>query len=122
MRAKRVLLIDDDQWLAELFKTTLEAAGYAVDVAHDALKGMSQVDERRPDLIVLDIFMPGPNGVVLLHELQSYVDTAEIPVVLCTNSAVDIAQEQLRPYGVRQVLDKTTMEPGDIVTAVRKYA
>ena len=122
MAKKRVLLVDDDKWLAELMAASLERAGYAVDIAHDALAAMQQVDLRSPNLIVLDMFMPGPNGIVLLHELQSYTDTATIPIVLCTNSAGDVSPEQLAPYGVCRVLDKAVMEPVDVVAAARRFA
>lgn len=122
MSKKRVLLVDDDKWLAELMARALEKAGYVVEMVQDAVAAMQRVDSYRPNLIVLDMFMPGPNGVVLLHELQSYTDTARIPIVLCTNSAADISLEQLEPYGVRRVLDKAAMEPMDIVAAARRFA
>jgi len=122
MAKKRVLLVDDDQWLVELMARALQKAGYAVDMVRDAVAAIQQVDTRCPDIIVLDLFMPGPNGIVLLHELQSYVDTARVPVVLCTNSAGDVSPEWLAPYGVCRVLDKTTMEPADVVAAIRRFA
>ena len=58
--------------------------------------------------------------LVLLHELQSYDDLGRIPVVVCTTSANDITLEQLRPYGVRLLLDKVSMHPDDIAKAVRE--
>lgn len=122
MAKKRVLLIDDESWLTDLLASTLKAAGYVVDTVHNALAAMQVIDARRPDMIVLDMFMPGPNGIVLLHELQSYSDLAAIPVVLCTNTAMDIVENSLQPYGVRRILDKTTMEPADIVAAAKRYA
>lgn len=120
MTTSRILVIEDDQWFSALFKKTLERADYAVDTAHNAIEGMKQIDKRNPDAIILDFFMPGPNAMVLLHELQSYTDTARIPVILCTNSAGDIPAQSVNSYGVKVVLDKATMHPDDIVTAVRK--
>lgn len=121
MAKKRILLIDDDAWLTELLAVSLKNAGYNVAVASDALAGMDQIDKSQPDMIVLDLFMPGPNGIVLLHELRSHADLAKVPIVLCTNSTEDISPKQLAPYGVRGLLDKATMEPADIVAAVRRY-
>lgn len=115
-----VLIIEDDEWLAELFRTTLEKQQFDVTVAHNALEGMAAIGEQLPAVIILDFFMPGPNAMVLLHELQSYSDTAKVPVVLCTNSASDISAPSVEPYGVKVVLDKTLMEPDDIVAAVRR--
>ena len=118
---KKVLYIDDDVWLCDLMLARLKQAGYEAVAASNGVEGMMKIDEGQPDVIVLDLFMPGPNGLVLLHELQSYSDLAQIPVILCTNSVSDIPHvSKLEPYGVRAVLDKTTMEPGDVVSAVRR--
>jgi hypothetical protein len=55
----------------------------------------------------------------LLHELQSYGDTKMTPVVLCTNMAETLDLEDLRQYGVRRIIDKTTMQLDDLPAAVR---
>jgi CheY-like chemotaxis protein len=118
--AKRVLIIEDDQWFLSLVKNTLERQKFTVATANNTIEGMAVINETVPDAIILDFFMPGPNALVLLHELQSYGDTAKIPVILCTNNASDIPQDAISAYGVVAVLDKTTMHPDDIVAAVRR--
>lgn len=119
-KLKTVLIVEDDDWLAEQHGRTLSEVGYAVDFAPHALAAMDLIDARRPDVILLDLLLAGPNAFTLLHELQSHVDLANIPVILCTNSADQIAGEDLEAYGVRQVLDKSTMHPDDIAAAVKK--
>ena len=81
---------------------------------------MAAIDEYEPAVIILDIFMPGPNGLVLLQELQSHSDLAQIPVVVCTASAGELRPGDVAAYGVRQILDKSTMEPPMVAAAVRK--
>lgn len=121
MSKLRVLLVDDDSWLVEHAAQNLaKELDCEVLTAANGIAAMEVIDGHRPDVIILDMFMPGPNGVVLLHELQSYDDLAAVPVVLCSNSASDIAPEDLAPYGVVQVIDKATMHPEDLVAAVRK--
>lgn len=121
MASKRVLIIDDDTWFAESMARHLEGAGFTVHAARDTLAGLACIDEEKPHLVVLDMFMPGPNGIVLLHELQSHTDLAALPVVVCTNAAASLDEATLRPYGVCKLLDKTTMEPEDVVAAARRY-
>ncbi len=116
----KVLVVDDDRWLAELLAGELQTAGYQVQTAEHTLDAITAIDEFRPDAITLDVFMPGPNGIVLLHELQSHADLAQIPVVLCTNSASELPTGGLHAYGVKTVLDKTTMQPGDVAAAVKR--
>ena len=121
MRAKyRVVVVDDDEWLMDTYEHSLIAAGYSVARAANALEAIQVIDTHQPHAIILDIFMPGPNGVVLLHELQSYTDLANIPVIVATNAARDIRHGALLPYGVKAVLDKTVMTPEDIVLAVKR--
>ena len=119
-RQPSVLIIDDDQWLRAQFVRQLQKAGLRTHVAQHALEGMAMIDNNKPSAIVLDLFMPGPNGIVLLHELRSHADLAHIPVVVCTNSASDIPNSDLSQYGVNVILDKTTMHPDDLVAAVQK--
>jgi CheY-like chemotaxis protein len=120
MPAKRVLVIEDDQWFLSVVKKTLERDQFAVVVANNTIEGMAVINEVVPDAIILDFFMPGPNALVLLHELQSYSDTAKVPVILCTNNASDIPNDAISAYGVVSILDKTTMHPDDVTAAVRR--
>lgn len=119
MKKTCVLVIEDDVWLAEQFLRTLTNAGYIVQSSTNGPIAMEQIDQSPPDAIVLDVLLTGGTGLTLLHELQSYQDTASIPVILCTNLASQISLKDVQPYGVRRILDKTTMHPDDIVTAIK---
>lgn len=110
-------LIEDDALLARHFISTLEKAGYTVHHSHHALESMTYIDKNLPDVIVLDLLLPVTTGFTLLHELQSYDDTRTIPVIVC--SSIISSLEELQPYGVKRVLDKTTMRPSDLIAAVR---
>ena len=120
MTKSKVAIIDDDVWMGDLIGKELRSAGFDVATAKDADEGIDLIDKYSPNVIVLDFFMPGPNAIALLHELQSYTDTSQIPIVLCTNNASRMKLKTLRPYGVRALLDKTTMIPGDILSATRR--
>ncbi len=117
----QVLLVDDDAWLLDQVAQYIQQE-LACEVlrAPDGVAAIEVLDEIHPDVIVLDMFMPGPNGLVLLHELQSHHDLGAIPVVLCSNSVSSVSLDQLAPYGVVSLLDKGTMHPEDLVTALRK--
>ena len=115
----RVLLVEDDVWLADLEADVLRKAGYEVVVAHNAPEAIDTVDTFKPECIVLDVLLAGSTAFALLHELQTYTDTAQVPVVLCTNLADQFDTRKVASYGVRRVVDKTTMHPSDIVAAVK---
>jgi DNA-binding response OmpR family regulator len=120
MKLPKILIVEDDVWLAEQHARTLQTAGFKVSYALHALSALDIIDEAKPDAIVLDLFLAGPNGLVLLHELRSHNDIGQIPVVVCTNSTDTFAPEDLVAYGVSRVLDKATMTPNMLVAAVNK--
>lgn len=117
-----VLLVEDDPWLAELEAEILAAAGYRVEHAPHAPSAIAKIDQARPDVIVLDVLLTGSTAFALLHELQSYGDTKGVPIILCTNMAETLRLDDLKSYGVRRIIDKTTMQPEDLPAAIRAIA
>jgi len=115
-----VLIVEDDAWLAEQYARLLQDAGFRVAIVAHALAAIDAVDDIVPDVMILDLMLVGPNAFTLLHELQSHTDLAEIPIILCTTSADQLVAEDVAVYGVCVVLDKTTMQPSDLVAAVKK--
>jgi ribonuclease P protein subunit RPR2 len=82
----RLLLVDDDAGLRALLRTTFELVDVEVEEAEDAAAARTAVAQRRPDVIVLDIAMPGMDGIELCHRLKSDPETAGIPVVLLSGT------------------------------------
>lgn len=119
MSKQTVLIVEDDPWLAEQQERVLIKAGYKTSVSPHAEAAIDAIDDVHPDVIILDMLLTGSTAFALMHELQSYGDTGAIPIILCTNLAADIKLEDVKPYGVRRILDKTVMAPDDVVTAVR---
>jgi len=115
----RVLLVEDDAWLASVEASIIADAGFEVSVAPHAPAAIELVDSFHPEVIVLDVLLAGSTAFALLNELQSYSDTGMVPVILCTNIADQFDAKQLKEYGVKKVVDKTTMYPEDIIAAIR---
>lgn len=82
--AKRVLLIDDERDFTDMIRMRLEAQGYDVISANDGKAGIEMAKKDRPDLILLDLVMPGMNGFLVLLELKANAYTAAIPVIMLT--------------------------------------
>jgi twitching motility two-component system response regulator PilH len=119
MSAKSVLVIEDDAWLGEHFASVLKDVGYKVKLEPHIFAAVGAVDEFKPDMVLADILLAGETIFPFLNELRSYEDTGELPVVVCSNLAADISFDDLKPYGVTRLLDKTTMQPDDIIAAVK---
>ena len=117
---KRVVIVEDDVWLAAHFRRVLERAGFAVIVAHDGVAAIDVIDEAMPDAIVMDVLLGGSTAPALLHELQSHYDLAATPVVLVSNIAERVVEERMQKYGVRRVFDKADITPEQLVMCLRE--
>jgi DNA-binding response OmpR family regulator len=84
MSKKYVLIVDDDPDLVETVAMMLEAKGYEVGKAYDGIEGEESINERSPDLVVLDVMMPRKDGYQLCAELKAGSDTRDIPIILLT--------------------------------------
>jgi DNA-binding response OmpR family regulator len=89
MHKKKILIIDDERDFAELIKARLEANGYAVSAQCDPKEAEAFAVKEKPDLILLDIVMPGMDGYQLCLALEKDKTTAGIPVILLTGKDID---------------------------------
>ncbi len=86
MVAKRVLVVDDDENIVELVKLYLVRDGYRVLTAYDGIEALRLAREGHPDLIVLDIMMPGINGLDVCRTLR---DESDVPIIMLTARTTD---------------------------------
>jgi response regulator RpfG family c-di-GMP phosphodiesterase len=84
----KLLLVDDDAGLRALLRTTFELVDVDVEEAESAVEALERIAGRRPDVIVLDVQMPGMDGIELCRRLKADPETASIPVILLSGSAL----------------------------------
>lgn len=118
--ANKILIVEDDAWFAEYEQTTLKHAGYDAVISPHVFDAVEQIDRVKPVLLIVDLLLAGNTGLVLLNELQTYTDTQHIPVVICSNLSAQLKLDDLKHYGVVQLLDKTAMTPQDLVAVVKR--
>ncbi len=80
----RILVVDDESDVVLIIKTTLQAEGYEVASATNGRDALDEAFETRPDLIVLDVMMPGMTGFEVLRQLKANENTATVPVLMLT--------------------------------------
>lgn len=102
---KKVLVVDDDPSLAELISEFFRLSGYDVRTVTDSLSAIDEVIRWQPNLITLDIEMPGVNGIELLRQLQSRPQTCRIPVVIVSVVAKGALDDGLL-QGAMKVFEK----------------
>lgn len=93
-----VLIVDDSPTEVHVFKTALEKAGFDTVTAETGEEGLKQARAVKPDLIIMDVVMPGMSGFQATRQLSKDPDTAEIPVLIITTKD----QETDKIWGMRQ--------------------
>ena len=110
--AQKVLLVDDDEGFLLASQHLLEAAGYEVATAVGADEARKKLDAELPDLMLLDVIMPGKDGFAFADELAADEQLAELPVVLVTAVAENPGQmmhafEEGKGLSARDILPKS---------------
>lgn len=117
-----ILLIEDDQWLADSYLAVLRSRGHEVTQLSTAHEAMAWIDKNAPVLIVADVLLGDHNTFTLFHEMQSYPDTARIPIILCTTLGKErLSRADLVSYGVVDVLDKSSLTPDHLLLSVETH-
>lgn len=116
---KKILIVEDDQTLALAYQKKFSQAGYEVIRAAEGRQGLNKATEVKPDLIILDIMLPGKiNGFDVLRELKLSEETKEIPVFVMTNLAEE-GQSAIE-LGAEEYLLKVNVSLQDLLDKVEK--
>lgn len=90
MRKHLILVVDDEHAITRLLRATLESDGFAVIVADRGEEALALINQERPDLVVLDVMMPGIDGFETLRRIRSGSQASVTPVILLTAKTSDI--------------------------------
>ncbi len=104
---QKILVVEDEVDIADLIRYNLERAGYQVFKAHDGITGTELAFKERPDLVVLDLMLPGRNGVGVFKEIKRDSRTANVPVIMLTARA----QTEDRIQGLEMGADDYLTKP-----------
>ena len=116
----RILLVDDEPALRELLRATLEGADVTVDEAESGLEAEARIRRRKPDVIVLDLRMPGMSGAELCSRLKADEKTKSIPIVLLTGADPEEARRARRAGAAALV--RKPFSPLDLLAVVERVA
>lgn len=106
MPSDRVLVVEDNDKNLKLARDLLEFAGFAVEVATTGEEAVAQAERSVPDLILMDLQLPGIDGHEALAQLRANPETREIPVVALTASAMPMDRERAISAGFDGFLEK----------------
>ena len=100
----KILVIDDEQGIRDLLDTLLSRKGYDVVLAENGRKGLEAFRRERPDVVVLDLKMPGMDGLTVLQEVRTLNPLQ--PVIILTGAGTPEMEQQIRTLGVTEYVEK----------------
>jgi CheY-like chemotaxis protein len=117
----RVLFIEDDPTVAQMYKLKLELDGYQVTMAKDGEEGLQLASDVRPDIIFLDIRLPKMDGFAVLERLRGNEQTRHIPVVILSNYGERELVERGLKLGALEYLIKSQTTPANLSRGVEGW-
>ena len=115
----KILIIEDDVFLADLYKTKFNLEGFDVYVAYDGEKGLELVAKKKPAVILLDLILPKVSGFAVLKSLKEDNKLKDIPIVLLTNLSQKADVEKGLSLGAVDYLIKAHFMPSEVVAKIK---
>lgn len=118
MAIKKILVVDDSATERLVLGEVLSKHGFEVSFAEDGENGVAQAKLLKPDLVVMDVVMPGMNGYQATRAITKDPETEHIPVIICTSKG----QETDKIWGARQGAKEYVVKPIDAADLLSKIA
>lgn len=116
---KKILLVEDEDFIRELYVRQLSKAGFLVKSATDGQSGLESLKNEPFDLLLLDIMLPGMNGLQLLREFKTNYPNSPMITILLTNLGQEAVIKEGFELGAQAYLIKASYTPDQVVTEVK---
>ena len=118
--SKTILVVEDDKFLRELIVQKLIKEGYEVVEATDGEQGIKKIKEEKPDLVLLDLILPGIDGFEVLSKMKEDPGISSTPVIVLSNLGQKEDVERGLSLGAADYLIKAHFTPGEIIEKIKK--
>lgn len=118
-KAKKILLVEDDDALASVYQTRLDAEGFVLKRVPNGEEALAAALEFKPDLILLDVMMPKVSGFDVLDILRNTPETTNVKIIMLTALSQDSDRERAQSLGVDDYLVKSQVVIADVVDKIK---
>lgn len=120
-KPKKILLVEDDDALASVYQTRLEAEGFNIRRVPNGEDALASAIEYKPDLILLDVMMPKVSGFDVLDILRNTPETTNVKIIMLTALSQDSDKERAQSLGVDDYLVKSQVVIADVVDKIKTH-
>ena len=117
---KKILIIEDDQIVANVYRNKLAQEGYQAEVALDGETGLKEMRTFQPDAIVLDLMLPGMSGVEVIRQVRSEADFSKLPIIVFSNTYLTNLIQDAWKAGATKCVSKINCPPKDLLELMRR--
>lgn len=116
---KTILIIEDDKFLRDLIARKLTEEGFEISEAVNGEEGIKKIKEGKPDLVLLDLILPGIDGFEVLRKIKEEPQLARIPVIILSNLGQKEDVEKGMKLGASDYLIKAHFTPAEIIQKIK---
>ncbi len=114
----KLLIIEDDPYVQRMYKRMFDFKNYDIEIASTGEDGLALAKQIKPDLVLLDIMLPGMNGLEVLKALKEQEDTKKIPVLMLTNLGEEDIEYEAKKLGADSYMVKADFSPEQVIEVV----
>lgn len=118
---KKVIVVEDDKFLSNVLNNKLNKDGYSVTTVTDGNQAVPQIKAIKPDLVLLDLMMPGKDGFDVLTEVKSDPEIANIPIIVSSNLSQESDQQKCIALGAVDYIVKANTPLFEVVEKIKKH-
>ena len=118
---KYVLIVEDDPFYSNIYKTKMAAEGIVASIVHDGSAAIKAAQEKKPVVIVLDLIMPGKDGFQTLQELKADAALKDVVVLVLSNLSQDDDIKRVMDMGATEYLVKSNVPLQEVIERIKKY-
>ena len=116
----KIIIVDDDPKLCELYKSVFSAQGYQVSVAQNGEAALAKITKEKPDLVLLDIMMPNIHGLHILDIIKATPEVEDTKVIMLTALSDESTRTKAKEYGAIDFIVKSESTMADILERVQQ--
>src|SRR6267142_1108223 len=116
---KKILIVEDDQIVANIYRNKFSVEGFQVEVALDGQSGMEVLKTFRPDAVVLDLMLPKMTGVDFMKQVRAHEDFQQLPVIVFSNTYLTNMVQEAWKAGATKCLSKANCTPKQVIEVLR---
>ena len=115
----KILIIEDDQIVANIYRNKLSVEGYKLEIAADGEAGLAMIQQFKPDAVILDLMLPKLSGVEVMKRVRSIKEFKNLPIIVFSNTYLTNMVQQAWKAGATKCLSKSTCSPNQLLDIIR---